>query len=176
MTNLERRAERSRFYNKVLVVFCFCLIALLAIVVASTSKKNRYADENISNLDYLSSGYGEYEAYGIRFCVYSYDAADDASALDMVDRVKPVLEKQVIRMKSDKIGMNMIFGIVHNKGKSENGIKSYMFGCGEGAKEVLEIAFPDYLQGNGPVAFTLLLSREFDIVPAIYDALEKQYK
>lgn len=176
MTNLERSAERSRFYNKVLVVFCLCLIALLAIVVASNSTKGRFVDESVSDLEYLSSGYGEYETNGIRFCVYSYDAATDADALDMVDRVKPALEKRVSQMKSNKNGMQMVFGIVHNKGKTENGIKSYMFGCGDGAQNILIDAFPEYVQGNGPVAFTKLMSREFDIVPAIYDALDKQYK
>ena len=102
----------------------------------------------------------------VRFAIYSYNAADDSSALDLVDRVKLLLEKEVSTMK--------VFGIIHNKGKTENGIKSYMFGCGDGAQDILIKAFPEYVQENGPIAFTQLMSREFDIVPAIRKAMAKQ--
>ena len=174
MTNRGRDLERSRFYNKVLIVIGLCLIALLAIIIASNNTKSKYANESISDLEYLSSGYGEYVENNARFAIYSYNAADDSSALDLVDRVKILLEKEVSTMKSNKRGLRMVFGIIHNKGKTENGIKSYMFGCGDGAQDILLKAFPEYVQENGPIAFTQLMSREFDIVPALRKAMEKQ--
>ena len=175
MTNRGRDHERSRFYNKVLIVIGLCLIALLAIIIASNNtKSSRYANESISDLEYLSSGYGEYVENNVRFAIYSYNAADDSSALDLVDRVKLLLEKEVSTMNSNKRGLRMVFGIIHNKGKTENGIKSYMFGCGDGAQDILIKAFPEYVQENGPIAFTQLMSREFDIVPAIREAMAKQ--
>ena len=173
MTNRGRGLERSRFYNKVLIVIGLCLIALLAIVIASNNTKSRYANESISDLEYLSSGYGEYVENNVRFAIYSYDSADDSSVLDLVDRVKLLLEKEVPTMNSNKRGLHMVFGIIHNKGKTENGIKSYMFGCGDGAQDILIKAFPEYVQENGPIAFTQLMSREFNIVPAIREAMTK---
>ena len=173
MTNRGRGLERSRFYNKVLIVIGLCLIALLAIIITSNNTKSRYANESISDLEYLSSGYGEYVENNVRFAIYSYNAADDSSALDLVDRVKLLLEKEVSTMKTNKRSLRMVFGIIHNKGKTENGIKSYMFGCGDGAQDILIKAFPEYVQENGPIAFTQLMSREFDIVPAIREAMTK---
>ena len=173
MTNRGRGLERSRFYNKVLIVIGLCLIALLAIIITSNNTKSRYANESISDLEYLSSGYGEYVENNVRFAIYSYNAADDSSALDLVDRVKLLLEKEVSTMKTNKRSLRMVFGIIHNKGKTENGIKSYMFGCGDGAQDILIKAFPEYVQENGPIVFTQLMSREFDIVPAIREAMTK---
>ena len=173
MTNRGRGLERSRFYNKVLIVIGLCLIALLAIIITSNNTKSRYANESISDLEYLSSGYGEYVENNDRFAIYSYNTADDSSALDLVDRVKLLLEKEVSTMKTNKRSLRMVFGIIHNKGKTENGIKSYMFGCGDGAQDILIKAFPEYVQENGPIAFTQLMSREFDIVPAIREAMTK---
>lgn len=133
-----------------------------AIYDGMTEAKASYGimtDEEIYKSDYK-----EYEVNGKTFCMGNVNANGEKEMKEMADRIYNYMEQNY-----DTSGFNMMFSMVNNINEDENENKSYVFGYGENALEILKSAFGDF---DGKYYITKeFLSRKTHVIPPITDFL-----
>jgi len=115
---------------------------------------------NMSDEEIYKSNYKEYVVNGKTFCMGDVNAKGEEAMKEMADRMYKYMEQNY-----EKLGFNMIFGKVNNINEDGNENKSYLFGYGENAVEILKSSFGEF-DGNYYISKEKL-SRKTHVIPVI---------
>ena len=126
--------------------------------------KARSSFDGMTDEEILHSDYKEYEIEGVKIGIGSVLASEDLGLEELCRRMRGVMP--AVR---EQHGLDMLFMML---GDRQANLTHVPF-CGEGAKEVAEVAFKTAASEEGCIVTTYISSRKAQFVPAITDGIRQ---
>lgn len=129
--------------------------------------KARTSFDGMTDEEILLSDYKEYEIEGVKLGIGSVLASEDLGVEELCSRMRSVMPSVM-----EEHGLDMLFMML---GDREADVTHIPY-CGDGAKEVAELAFGSTATENGCIVTTYISSRKAQFVPAITEGIVKRKK
>lgn len=122
---------------------------------------------DMTDWEIFQSDYKEYDAGGVTYCIGDVNAYGEEQVRELAERMY-----QVMAENYDRMGLDMLFTMINNKGDDASEHMMYMVAYGPGAEELLQGVYGNR-DGDGFFLFKENLSRKADVVPALSAALQE---